>query len=490
VAITESEIETEPPSVLQSLPRGARFAVSLAVGAIAAVSTTLLIEALPFADDFIRAARPHDIGYWAYFKFEYLHWEGRWLAAAVETFVLSRFDPIRYYPLMLAAMGLTYAAAAYALCRTVQRRASRADAAWTAAVLLALLWAGMPSTAETVYWFTGGVENLWSIAWSVLLLTAIVHADSPSKTKLLILGVSAFCVVALHELYGLMLCLVLVTGAVAAWLSASPNRYAWFVSLACASLGLFVVLHAPGNAERAIKDGGPHGRQLAVAIPLTIRQLLRWSRDWIFDPKLIAASLIVAFAPSLGAARSNQTRMGQLPWRWILPPVWLVMLGIGFFAPTWAFGNVVPDRTLSGNYVVFVLGWLAIVYVWTCPASSNGSLSGQSISTGPRSSYATAIAGLLLAAALLFTGNLPYAGRDLYKRVWRWHAATEQRFAQLRAAQRRNGEVVLARLPVSPKLLQSGEISTNPQDYRNWGLQIFFRVKTVRLEAPTTQPGR
>jgi hypothetical protein len=242
-----------------------------------------------------------------------------------------------------------------------------------------------------------------------------------------------------------------------------------------AMAGLAIVVTAPGNAHRLVVDGGSHGRHLAYDLGIAIGQAGSFIPRWILSPRLVAASVWVAFSPTLAAEhRIKAARSSSFSWQWMLPVVWLAMLGIGFFAPSWAFGARMPPRTLSGVYIVFVVGWLVNVHVWA------GSARTRSLTLSRSSSTATRAACLVLAFTLLATGNAPAAIYDFYDRVGPWHMAVEKRFALLR--NQGGTDATMPQLPSRfPTLLLSGEAVSDPEDYRNWGMVCYFKLRSLRL---------
>lgn len=183
----------------------------------------------------------------------------------------------------------------------------------------------------------------------------------------------------------------------------------------------------------------------------------------------------------------------RFPLQIILTTAWLAMLAIGFFAPSWAFGGKMPARTLSGIYIVFVIGWLCLIYSWSQP------LRESRCPTTPRAAVISHTSCVLFSIALLIIGNGPVAVHDLFSRVSPWHTAVEQRFTDLRNQKGR--DALVAPLPThSPLLLLPGETAADPRDYRNFGMAAYFKLRSLRLmpsagpippvpARPTTLPG-
>jgi hypothetical protein len=487
-----------PPTPLLTFSR-AVLLTSLCI--VAALAITLFLFAVPVWDDLIRATRPVEVGWWGYvIDFVYKHWQGRWASCGLESVVLPRVDLTRYYGLLIGAVAIINAGAVYAFCRWLIPRASRKATLFIATALLALLWSGMPSVGETVYWFTGAVENSLVYALAVFTLLAVMKFSNPKpvlrypeepdqnatasngyvRDRLEIripiiaaLSLAAICISGFHELYGLMFCTALALGSIAAFFDPRSDRTAWITVTLAAMLGLLIVILAPGNSARFQTDGGPHARQFVYDLRVAMSQVRHYIPRWIFDPKMLAASAWIVVSPML---RTRQNR-SNFPWRWTIPGVWLVMLAAGFFAPSWAFGSDMPPRTLSGVYILFVLGSLGTLYLWVPVLAPPLSRITQQIDS---------VAILILSLSLFLPGSAYAGAHDLYHRIMPWHTAMERRYALLRNA--RGTDALVPPLPTRPWVLLDGEIENDPTDYRNWSTVSFFHLRSIRLIPPHGNP--
>jgi hypothetical protein len=458
--------------------------LSVSIGMIAVLSVVFFCFAVPASDDYVRATGPTQHGWWHYvIGLVYFHWQGRWASCGLESAILPRVDITRFYGLLIGAVAMLDALGAYVLCRWFTAGSSRRRSVCITLALLALLWAGMPSLAESVYWFVGAVENAMVISLGVMLIVAVMSISKSTKRPGLGVKICGCCVAAIaicgfHELYGSMLVIALLTGLWWAYRLRGANRHVWLAVTLSASVGLAIVISAPGNSHRAVIDGGLHGRQLGYDIRVAASQALDFIPRWLANPRSIAASVWVAFSPAL-ARRPNRDRI-YFPFRIVFVCAWLAMLAVGFFAPSWAFGGKMPARTLSGIYMVFVIGWLCVVYLCTESFRSHG---------WPITPTAVAISNascVLFAIALLAIGNAPVAVRDLHDRVAVWHTAVEMRFAYLR--NQRDRDALVAPLPAhSPLLLLPGETAADPRDYRNFGMAAYFKLRSLRMTPQPTE---
>ena len=492
--MTDMEYDASP-SQIQRAPKlevMSRAILVLSTLIVASVAIAFMLLALPTNDDFDRATRPIKFGFWKYFIGLYMNWQGRWVSFGLESAILPKSNMTSTYPALLAGVAMADLLGLYIVCRFFTRSASRWFSLACTLCLAAVFWAQIPSLAQTLYWFVGGVENVMVLSIAGMLLVGMI-SFRPGIPWICFASIVAIVTTGFHEMYGAMLCICLATGTVAAYVTRSKNRLAWAIVLIAGAIGLAIVVAAPGNAQRMHKDNLHHQRHLVGVLGLSAKQLWTQGRQWLFDPKLVAASLFVAFSPKLEASRPVWVTIRNVPWRLLIPLTWLAMLCVGFFMPSWAFVDLMPQRTLSGNYLVFALGWLVIVFIWTRRLDLRDTASMHLV--GPRSAGATSIALLLLSASLVLGGNTFEGIHDLASRkVFRWRDSAKQRYAMLRG--KGANTRVVPHLAPSSRLLYSGEIWIDPQNWTNQSLADYFGLNSLRVEAdpydstttPTTEP--
>ena len=458
--------------------RGAAAALAAATGLVLVTAVALLALALPADDDWMRAARwgfdrfgqgHAGLSWWDYvYGSIYLHWQGRWAACGTEAAVLPAIDPSRFYPLLVAALWAVDGACLAVVCRWFTRRGPWRQTAAVTAVAAAVVWDGLPSPAQAAYWFTGALENTTAVLLAAVVLTATAAmaaaAGRPNRAAAVGLAAGGFVVCGFHELYGGMLCLALGVGLATS--RRRPAGWAWAAALAGATAGLAVVVLAPGNGRRAVHDVTPHPHQLAFAVDLSARLLWQYGWRWVLDPKLLAATAWVVASPWVVTARPGTPRP---PWRWPAVAAGGVAVAVGFVGPCYAFGHVLPERTLSGVWLTFVAAWLLGAYGLTRACGT------------PARPAVSAAAAACLAVSLALAGNARWAVRDLAGPAGPWHAAQERRFAALRRAGVDHTAVSVPRLPPAPRLFLSGETSPDPAEWQNFSLAAYFGTGRLTL---------
>jgi hypothetical protein len=144
-----------------------------------------------------------------------------------------------------------------------------------------------------------------------------------------------------HEVFGLILCIVLAGGTFRAWLAGDPRRWLWTVCLAAALNGFLIVYIAPGNALRRAEY--EHAGNLAVTLQLTVKQGIPNFLLWVFDLRLVAATIVLlVLAPRAFIERQQS---GHIMTRDIIIVVltWIMAIFAAFAAVSWAIGMNIPS---------------------------------------------------------------------------------------------------------------------------------------------------
>jgi hypothetical protein len=454
----------------------------LAVAVVAIAAVSLATFALPQADDFVLAVEGRERGPAGYARHVYAIWSGRWFGHALIAALLASGDPTRSYPWLIAGLLACQLLGLHALVRmVVGAEPSRAGVLGYALGLFALLFASRPSPAETVYWVSGAVPYQLSVSSCIFLVALLVRPPPVGRTgawlgRGLAVSLLAVCIPGLHELVGLAALLVVAVGSAVAWRVGSRTLPLWVVALGCAAVGLLVVVLAPGNELRGrfFTDA----RDVEHALGWLARDAARYARVWLLDPKLLAATTLLAVLPALARLRPAWIEWRSISWRGIIPCAWLAILAAALFAPRWATGGWVPRRVVDTNYAIFVIGWLLSVFVWTRHAEET-----RVLPDGVRLVARWAALGVF-AAALLLTGNTPTAMADLTQRASAWHRALGARYALARRAGRDGAStLVVPRPPPRPRLFTVLELTPDPDHWANRGFARFFGVRSARVQA-------
>ncbi len=479
------------PSAPNHLATPARILAWIAHALVLGMAGGLLFFAHPQADDLYRAARTRDLGLAKAVYEEYVGWSGRWLGTGLSYAVSSIADVRRHYTLSLCVIALIVWAAIWFLIRRAMGKAMSSGMALALSVsFVALYWTGMPGPGQTFYWFTGGLENLLGVALPMVLLAILIGLptrDGPTANRWMAIVLAvllALILPGLHELYGLLLCIVLALSTAIAWRSLHANRWIWTAATVAAGVGLFIVIHAPGNSERQeTQHFEAHaGAVLKFVAQTTVHLAVRW----IVDARLLAASLLFALHPRIRPLRPAWLKLENAHWKWLFPLATLGLLVIGCAAPLWKTGRL-EERTASALYMIFLIGWFLTLFVWTRTPTG---LAPPSPALMRRASIALALFSVCLVTLpdrRLSSGKPAVAswGRDLFTRTPAYDRAMQSRYRNIQAAlDAGEKSVTIHALPagVEPWLFMHADVAES--GYRYDDTVEFYGLKSLHISPP------
>jgi hypothetical protein len=501
-------MQVEPQHGEDALDRALGVATRAArAGAVAAAILTvagtlgMMRFAVPASDDFCRAGRQRP---WAeQVRYSYLNWSGRWSAIGLAAALLPNVDLVGAYPWLLVVPALAQVGGVLFLWRLMLGAQAWRRVGLSALLTVAVLWSAMPGTEESVYWFTGVLENPFPLTMMIVCVGCLIiveRSDSRRPRRLLVAtaGIVAVLATGMHELCSLALWVVVGLGWIWSLLRRSPRLWAWTTVFALTTAGLAVAVMAPGNAVRAVEVDRV-AEQLGLQIvnsPVpraiyTLRTIADQQRHevpgWFVDARLLAASVWLLLA----APASGTTSSGRVPY--LLPPlalvVWLGLVAIWIAVPTWVIRGWIPGRTEGAAFTAFVLGWMINLHLW---------------SQGPPGGYDRSLSLLRLGAALvlmvgLFTqGTLRKVVQEVKSgRAAAFRAAVVDRDRRSRRGGQSNAQtdLVWEPLPQRPVLVMDPGLSTDPNLWSNKCIALYYRARSARLggdgvSQPREQPGR
>jgi hypothetical protein len=463
-----------------------RLETALEIGAAVVLASIVLLDwvhifhARPLADDYSVAVLGKELGPAGYANQIWMEKSGRWTGHALLALVLANVDLTRAYPWTLAALALVSLGATYCFLRILfAESASPRRTLLASLAFAALLWSGRPVPGQTLYWFSGAVPYQLSLSCSVLLVSGLVACSRRERSgvgwTVLAVAMPVF-VAGLQELVAMMLAVALAAGAWIAQRLRVPARRLWWWSLAAAIAGLAASLSAPGNAARG--ETYPHGGELLLTLRTLSWDCQHAVRDWLLEPRILAASLFLWLSPGFRALRPRWLERGA---RWT-PPVALASvaaLGIGLAGPRWATGTWQPPRMLAADYVVFFHAWFVLLFL-----ASRGSLGLRGPEPVRRLARAAALSATAL--ALVLTGNGRKGFADLaHGRLQRWSTSMSERYELIRDTARAGpADLVLSRPPDPPSLFARMDLSDDPGHWKNGCAARYFGLRSVALAKP------
>jgi hypothetical protein len=450
---------------------------------IVGIALLLFWHAQPLADDFYRIDQLRKLGYFGTIHAEYLGYNGRWFAEAIQDISAAKFVlETRYYPFFLVAIASVLVVACYRLAGAVVDGALRAVRVAMAAGLLCLFWTRMPGPGEIFYWLPGAVEDQLSISLYILILAALLRAANagrvPSLGENVLLAAAVFAACGIHELYAILFGVVATTGLFIAYAARAVTRRTWLLVAAASVAGFAVVYVAPGNRVRAAEFRN-HGN-IPVALKLAAVQAKYYLLGWSQNFALWIGTLLFLAHPAIQASQPRWTR-NWLPRWWFVPLLaWVMLLCGGFLGPSWAMGWEMADRTAGALFFCFLIGWMLNAFLLT----RDGAPLGPGKFNWPRL-RPWLLVGFSL--ALLTGPNVPAGFTDVLHRSGQFAAALHERENLLEQA-RQNGQADVSVPPIDiwPASYPGpliGELNKAPDYWVNQSVAECFGLRSVRLQA-------
>jgi hypothetical protein len=396
----------------------------------------------PFWDDFGMALMVRQEGFWQAQKSFYLNWGGRYATCFAQTLgnplSYGWLDGMHYVPLLI--LGGTLAALYLSLRELSSRHLSRGAAGRSAALLLLLCLAWMPTIYPLFYWFCASTGYQLGIILLLLIpvagLRALRATSAGQRWRWYGLAqLSTVVVVGLNEIALLLVGWLLLVLLVNTWRIGQRRAAAcWGGLLVTAVVAGCVAVLAPGNWVRMY---GPTGKAMAPAVQLG--PVLRYGGEnivaFLTKPTHVMALLLLALllGPLLVRVRHWRPVGFRLP-------LWAggVVLGVGvvisFLFHALITPNPPPGRTTSFIWLWLFLGWAAVL--WAAIPTQVPAAVRRILRYGQR--LAAGITLFLLAA-----GVERNAWTEWLRNAPTWRAQNEARFAQMRQAARRGQRVLV-----------------------------------------------
>jgi hypothetical protein len=455
------DAQQNPASALSSLLRlVTRVIGPLTLIVFAAPLLATVFYSVPATDDFCKATLSFNgvpqSGVlhitWLY----YTQWSPRWLTTLLQSFAMSHINLTSGYSWLLLLVIIANLGSLAFFFRTFFR-VTRRRSVLIAGVFYAAWVASLPTPGEIIFWLTGAMEYCLSLS-TLLILVSLLYRSRRTFWNYLVIGVLAVAIPAQHEIAGMLLCVVLLAGAIIFSARSLPAGQ-WYFALGMAVVSQAAVMLSPGNAVRSAQE---HRHLWDVAhFPMWGAHSFYYGLNWLSYPSLLLAAACILL---LSQSESEETDALRTSPRWIGLACVCGMFVIlcEFCLVEMASGNWAPNRVVAWFEFVF---WI----FFTCAV-----LTGVPELYRVRFAAATKIGVIaLFAVTLLGSANYRSALEDLRgpARVWR-RIDSDQ-------LNRRAGSVEF-QLPVRyPKLSMHQQVTSDPGCWVNTCLANYLHATSV-----------
>ncbi|MCC3153374.1 DUF6056 family protein [Hymenobacter sp. BT770] len=324
----------------------------------------------PSLDDYLDAVTVKELGFWQAQKHFYLTHTGRYTT----TVLLALVNPLLYIRLeshWWVALIFIFGTLLVLRFSLSELLVLPGKAGWIAAASFLSLWlAYAPGQAEGLYWFTGAYTYIMAV-WLLLLWLVVLNRYAKARLSnngawpwLAALVVLTLAVAGTIEPVALPFLMALAIAAFVSW-RLKEGRVVWLLA-GLAAVGCLVSFSAPGNFARIASMGGQFSflKTLCYSAATTGYLLL----TWVGNPVLLALSALLL----PGIHRIAQQRDQLVVQLLSRIPAGLLTIGMaGLMALAscpayYASGTGLPLRARTTLYLLFLLGWFAVLLTWCC----------------------------------------------------------------------------------------------------------------------------
>lgn len=440
------------------------------VSTLAYISVYLCLSfyAHPAADDFNFANKVIEEGFLNSQYSTYLTWSGRYTSTAIISGFIATFDLLRGFWLLPLFMLVTTGASFIALAHSIWKESKPTLSILCYGLsLTALYLSGVPSTSEAIYWLAGGISYQLGNSLYVLLLAALIklHRGEGTARLTVATGLLVLVIAGLNETIMLLQSMTLAAMATCAFARKTPQRYRLLILTLTSLIGAAIVAAAPGNAVRSSYYPAAHD------IAFSVKESILWARirflSWGKSPVLWLATLLwVAATASQVPHAASRARFKSTA---SVALLWLALLTALFFPAFWSMGSPPPNRTLSINYMLFLIGWFLMVSLGTSLLPLKGFTFSKS--------YLRFIAAVF-AISLFTTGNGTRALQDL-EIAPEYSKQLNERYKTIEL---HRGQAVELKVPVlsqNPGTIFSADITTQKDDWKNVSYAMYFHLRAI-----------
>jgi len=318
------------------------------------------------ADDYSRASRVRQYGPLGATAWEYRNWSGRWSGIGTSCLLWSALDlsnPWTYRVTLVVLAGLCAAAIHFFLCSVLEWRFLAPRSIALTLTFVAVYWTGMLAPGEGLCWLSAALEYQLGSAAILFVAAGLIRLGrlgaGARRGWIAGLVVAAAVLPGMHELLGLILCMVLGLGTLIALWRRLPSRWAWLAVAAAAMVGMAFVAIAPGNSVRRAQF--PRSLDFAWAWSFLISHARDFLPIWFGDGRLWAATFLFWLAADSVGLHPLWLATKGIAWVLWIPLAWAGALAAMFFVPAYATGDHLPFRAYNGAYLCFLVGWFLTV---------------------------------------------------------------------------------------------------------------------------------
>ncbi|HOY32995.1 MAG TPA: DUF6056 family protein [Bacteroidales bacterium] len=311
----------------------------------------------PSADDYSVFNLTQQHGYFAYQKYIYLNWTGRYSANFLEA-----LNPLRciiiYRMIPPVLLTLLFLSGYYFFCTLLNSFLKKQEMFLFSLVFFVLYINTFPSTGEGIYWYPAGVEYLLANAFTLFFLAILIRIiHSPRKHKIplaILLILLAFVIIGLNEISMVLICGILLLFWSGSTYVNRKISITMTLVLVYALVFAFAEILAPGNYVRmSVFSGSMNYVQSIISSCIAVAKML--GLHFQSPPFVLLTIIVIPFIVQV--IRKNSIRYRYLINPWVLSVFSLLTLVVLYIPGFLSMGINPPVRVHALISFVFMMLW-------------------------------------------------------------------------------------------------------------------------------------
>lgn len=425
------------------------------------------IYANPSADDFDYHNMANTYGFIDAQLLWYNKWSGRYFSTAVLSIQSLVEKPYYIYKLIPILLLISLFYSVFKITHLVIGNVNKKQCLIFTFLFMIVYLIQMPTVAEGFFWLAGSVtyqlSNLIFI-WFIYFLLKLIESNTINyfiiTTLLLVILIGS------NETTMLLVDLLLVSILGFNCIKTKKLNYKLVSIMLMALLCSAIVYLSPGNSIRAASFPDKH--KMVFSILKTISSVSSYLAIWL--PFMIISVLIYSdyFRKKHKKIESNFLNVSPYLVLFFL----CSMLFLGFFTCYWSVGRMPPVRAINTIYLLFLLGFMYFIFVLLMKFKTE-------------IFYFSKEVKYLLIVLIFFqlgkNNNIKTAYKDLLSGDARhFNLELENRYHLL--LNNGKGKCIVPQLKYKPLTIFSGDISSNPNYWKNESYSIYFAKKSIQTK--------
>lgn len=416
----------------------------------------------------------------------YLNWLSRYTSSFVNTLLASMpMTGVAYKFIAPGLFVLLFASVWFAVHNALRGRIPKHHSA-VFAVLFLLCWlCTLYSTSEAIYWFSSSITYQLGAVAGFTLAGVLFGGERKRAIELPSAFLLALAAMGCNEITAAWMLVLVLTGLIFKWRD-RIYRTRWVAATCGMLLGAVLVLSAPGPRTR--NEFNPEAGELWLTVRGASQQFLHDVPKWILSYAVLGLLLI-----SLIYLWTHRDRFRiEVPTRKALIFLtlgWLALTWVLYVPNWWLLGWAAPWRVREHIHLVFLAGWMAILFMVSIRVMHSGRYGKLLDVLGKWRVPGVALAWLLLTIGLWTGDGTAWAIRDLEYRAPAYDRTLDARFAYIREAyQRGERDLVVPCIESPPYTLNYYDITPYTYGMYNRFCAEYFGLNSIRTDKAHDEP--